>query len=63
MSKLALINRNEKRKKLVAKYAKRRVALVAIVENAKASEDDRYAARLKLHQLALTTPGTSPRMM
>ena len=51
MSKLALINRNEKRKKLVAKYAKRRVALVAIVENAKASEDDRYAARLKLQQL------------
>ena len=32
MSKLALINRNEKRKKLVAKYAKGRVALVAIVE-------------------------------
>jgi len=26
MSKLALINRNEKRKKLVAKYAKRRAA-------------------------------------
>ena len=27
MAKLALINRNEKRKKLVAKYAKRREAL------------------------------------
>ena len=51
MSKLALINRNEKRKKLVAKYAKRRTALVAIVENAKASDEDRYEARLKLQQL------------
>jgi small subunit ribosomal protein S14 len=51
MSKLALINRNEKRKHLVAKYAKRRNALVAIVENAKASDEERYAARLKLQQL------------
>jgi len=51
MSKLALINRNEKRKKLVAKYAKRRVALTAIVENQKASDEDRFAARLKLQQL------------
>ena len=51
MSKLALINRNEKRKKLVAKYAKRRNALVSIVENAKASDEERYAARLKLQQL------------
>ena len=33
MAKLAVINRNEKRKKLVAKYAKRRAALTAIVEN------------------------------
>ena len=51
MAKLALINRNEKRKKLVAKYAKRRAALVAIVESAKSSDDERYAARLKLQQL------------
>ena len=51
MSKLSLINRNEKRKKLVAKYAKRRMALTAIVENQKASDEDRFAARLKLQQL------------
>jgi small subunit ribosomal protein S14 len=51
MAKLALINRNEKRKKLVAKYAKRRAALTAIVENEKASDEDRFAARLKLQQL------------
>ena len=51
MAKLALINRNEKRKKLVAKYAKRREALMSVVESSKASDEDRYAARLKLHQL------------
>ncbi len=51
MSKLALINRNEKRKKLVAKYAKRREALVSIIDNSKMSDEDRFAARLKLQAL------------
>jgi small subunit ribosomal protein S14 len=51
MSKLALINRNEKRKKLVLKFAKRRAALEAIVANPKASDDDKFAARLKIQQL------------
>ena len=32
MAKLALINRNEKRKKLVAKFAKKRDALQAIID-------------------------------
>ena len=51
MAKLALINRQYKRVKLVAKYAKRREALVAIIENSKISDEDRYAARLKLQML------------
>jgi len=51
MAKLALINRQYKRVKLVAKYAKRREALVAIIENSKFSDEDRYAARLKLQML------------
>ena len=51
MAKLALINRNEKRKKLVAKYAKRRAAPQAGVESSKATDEDPYAARLKLQQL------------
>ena len=51
MSKLALINRNEKRKHLVAKYAKKRAALEAIIANAKATDDAKFAARLKLQQL------------
>jgi small subunit ribosomal protein S14 len=51
MAKLAVINRNEKRKKLVAKYSKRRAALEAIIDNVKTSDEDRFAARLKLQQL------------
>ncbi len=51
MSKLALINRNEKRKKLVVKFAKKRDALQAIVDDPKASEETRYAARLKIQAL------------
>ena len=51
MSKLSLINRNEKRKKLVVKYSKRRAALEAIVSNQKMSEEDRFAARQKLQAL------------
>ena len=51
MSKLALINRNEKRKKLVAKYAKKREALVAILIDPKASDETRFEARLKIQAL------------
>ena len=51
MSKLALINREQKRRELVKKYAKKREALLAVINNTKASDDDRFAARLKLQQL------------
>jgi small subunit ribosomal protein S14 len=51
MAKLALINRQYKREKLVAKFAKRREALIAVIENSKASDETRFAARLKLQQL------------
>jgi small subunit ribosomal protein S14 len=51
MSKLALINRQYKREKLVVKYAKRRAALVAIIDDSRASDEARYAARLKLQVL------------
>ena len=48
MSKLSLINRNEKRKLLVVKFSKKRLALQAIIDDPKASEETRYAARLKI---------------
>ncbi|MDQ6619025.1 MAG: 30S ribosomal protein S14 [Pseudomonadota bacterium] len=51
MSKLSLINRDAKRRGLVKKYAKKREALEAIVSNQKFSDEDRFAARLKLQQL------------
>ena len=51
MAKLSLINREQKRRALVKKYAKKRESLIAIIEDTKASEETRYAARLKLQQL------------
>ena len=51
MAKLSLINRDQKRRALVKKYAKKREALTAILNNTKASEEVRYAARLKIQQL------------
>jgi small subunit ribosomal protein S14 len=51
MAKLALINREAKRAKMVAKYATKRATLTAIVTNTKLSEEERMAARLKLQQL------------
>lgn len=48
MAKLALINRETKRAKMVAKYAAKRAALMAIIDNMKLSDDERMQARLKL---------------
>lgn len=51
MAKLALINREEKRAKLVAKFAKKRAALLEVINNANLSDEERFAARLALQQL------------
>jgi small subunit ribosomal protein S14 len=51
VAKLSLIQREEKRAKLVAKYAKKYAELKAIIDNAKKSDDERYAARLELQKL------------
>ena len=51
MAKLSLINRDQKRRALVKKYAKKRAALVAIIDDSKASDEVRFEARLKLQQL------------
>ena len=45
MAKLSLINREEKRRALVKKFAKRREVLVAIINNTKVPDEDRFAAR------------------
>ena len=51
MAKLALINREEKRRKLVAQYAGKRAALESIINDASLSGQERYDARLKLQSL------------
>ncbi len=51
MAKLALINREEKRRKLVAKFAAKRAVLIAQINDFKLPEEERMAARLKLQQL------------
>ena len=51
MAKLALIEREKKRAKLVAKYAAKRAALKAIIDDQQKSEEERYGARLELQQL------------
>jgi len=51
MAKLALINREQKRRATVKKYAQKRAELIALTLNPKLSEEDRYAARLQLQQL------------
>ena len=51
MAKLALINRDEKRRQMVAKYAKKRTELLAVANNVGLSDIERFEARLKLQQL------------
>ena len=51
MAKMALINREEKRAKLVAKYAKKREALFEVIGNESLSDAERFEARLKLQAL------------
>ena len=51
MAKLALINREQKRRDTVAKYAAKRAELNAIIKNESLSEDERHAARLAIQAL------------
>ncbi len=51
MAKLALINREEKRRRLVQKFADKRATLKAIIDNPAYSEEERMSARLKLQAM------------
>ena len=51
MAKLSLIQREEKREKLVAKFAKKYAELKAIANDAKKTDEERYVARLELQKL------------
>ncbi|MCW5635478.1 MAG: 30S ribosomal protein S14 [Rubrivivax sp.] len=51
MAKLSIKQREDKREKLVARYAKKHAELSAIAADAKKSDEERYAARLELQKL------------
>ena len=51
MAKMAVINRDLKRRDMVEKFAAKRAALFAIIENNKLGDDERAEARLKLQAL------------
>lgn len=51
MAKLALINREAKRRKMVEQFKAKRAALEAIINDESRSEEERYEARLKIQAL------------
>ncbi len=51
MAKLSLINRDMKRAKTVKKFAAKRAALKAIIDDQSKSDEERYQARLALQAL------------
>lgn len=51
MAKLALINREDKRRKVVAKFAVKRAELMAVANDAKQTDESRSEARAKLQEL------------
>jgi small subunit ribosomal protein S14 len=51
VAKTSLIQREEKREKLVAKFAKKHAELKAVANDAKKSDEERYLARLELQKL------------
>ena len=51
MAKIAVINRDLKRRETVKTFAARRAELFAVINNVKASDEERHSARIKLQML------------
>ena len=51
MAKTALVNREKKRRATVKKFAARRAELIAIINNSRASDEERMEAREKFQRL------------
>ena len=51
MAKLALINREQKRRETVKKFAAKRAELAAVIGNTKLSDEERDEARAQLQKL------------
>jgi len=61
VAKLSLINREKKRTDTVKKFAGKRAALKAAIDDQSKSEEERYEARLKLQQLPRNASPTRQR--
>ncbi|MEX0582080.1 MAG: 30S ribosomal protein S14 [Sneathiella sp.] len=61
MAKKSAIEKNEKRRRLVAKYADRRAELKAISKNDDLPQEERFAARLTLASLPRNSSKTRVR--
>ena len=51
MARLSIVLREQKRRKTVAKFAGRRKALFEVINDAKASDEDRAEARARIEKL------------
>lgn len=51
MAKVSTIEREKKREELIAKYAGKRAALKAIIQNPNSSDDERWDAQMKLQKM------------
>ena len=51
MAKKSMIAREDKRTKLVARYAEKRAALKAIINSTTASDDEKWEAQIKLQKI------------
>ena len=58
MAKVALINREIRRQKLVKKYAEKRLQLKELANNKELSVEERFKARLKLAKLPRNSSAT-----
>ena len=51
MAKVAIINRDLKRRETVKKFAARRAGLLSVINDFNVSEEERHSARIKLQML------------
>jgi small subunit ribosomal protein S14 len=61
MARLALIEREKKRTKLVQKYAAKRAEIFAIIEDFSASDEAKFEARIALQKLPRNSSPTRHR--
>jgi small subunit ribosomal protein S14 len=61
VAKLSMINRDVKRTKTVEKFAAKRAALKAIIDDQSKSDEERYEARLKMQALPRNASPTRQR--